>query len=132
MSHCVVGYWLLTINFYDVGGWQIDECEEYQDPTAYPLKSPPENVVLGVFEYGGYDKFTIDLVSEDTSNFKNGHCIYYFEANDPAMGTFYNGSSGSIIVTSKFDSDLGTWKSSVTEDNIVSDWNVIGTWEMGV
>jgi len=119
-------YYLLTINFYDVGGWMIDEWEKYQDSTSYPLQPPSDDIAYkALYMYENYD---ITLESTETSNLKNGECIYSFNIKKKDLYADY---SGTVSVICKYSSSGGGWSPSVFDDGVRSSWtidNFVGKW----
>lgn len=119
-----------TINFYDVGGWMIDEWESYKEAVFYPLKPPSIEIVNETVsnKFRAENNFSFNLISEDTSNFESGKTSHTFEIIDGITKVdFYNGVSGNVIAVSEFSESSGSWRTYLDE-NIIENWNIDGIW----
>jgi hypothetical protein len=124
-------YYKFTINFYDVGGWMIDEQEQYQDTTAIPLKIPSglEDKAADVMSERQINNFNMLSINQ---NIEEGTVNFIFDIQDTQLylthsGTFnieYSfrsvGEGFSWIRTSWHQNDLIT---SLNRSNLVGEWS---------
>jgi hypothetical protein len=113
-------YYKLTINFYDVGGWMIDEWESYQTATFFPTAPPSDDIVNNTLNWRYVNEgYTVTLISANNDNLRDGHTVHTFDVN---LDKTYASSSGSVTVVSDFSENSGSWSSSIASENVVTDW----------
>jgi hypothetical protein len=102
-------YYRLTINFYDVGGWQIDAFESYQSFVTIPINPPSDNFARSdtVSQYvsQGYE---VSYLFSNTDNWENGESSFVFE----------------VSREERFYSHVGTVTASVRFNNTQNGWSV--------
>jgi len=117
-------HYKLLFNFYDKGGWTLDNYEIYKPAVYYPLVPPPESEILKTFknEYPEYS-----LQHSDTDNIRDGNASYTYTVKKDGR---FASTSGQIRVDCRFAPDKGAWSYS-TQQNTTTDWKttLIGTWE---
>jgi hypothetical protein len=116
------GYYIFTINYYDKGGWIIDEWEQYQAPILYLIEPPSDEMVSGVIAEQ-FKNYT--LISKDTSNPGDG-CFYKFRINDDGVNLKI---TGEISIVFHFSEKNISWVPSVHSNELVPVWeNIVGSW----
>lgn len=118
-------YYIFTINYYDTGGWILDNWETYQDTVAYPLKAPPieaaNKVMDEYFTNYNYDK-------TNTDNIRDGSCTITFDVNDTRPNLTYSGKADVIFRLYQPQPERFLWNTSINRSEIISKWNIIGEW----
>ena len=117
-------YYILTINYYDKGGWIIEKWEKYRDSTSYPLSPPSENTANNEIskQYKGYK-----IISVDTSDLINRKCVYVFDISDARRYVTFSGQAE--VVFSLNSGDYLKWEaSSVDTSGVTAKWDIAGKW----
>lgn len=106
-------------NYYDKGGWILDNYSEY-NPTTWEIKKCPfiSDEIAGLIS----DYRVIDAKGPviDTSS---GTVSFTFDVNDEYENVT---SKGSIDVLLVFDGSR--WAYDINTDNINLNWNILGHW----
>lgn len=106
-------FYALTIHYYDVGGWMIDDWRSFQPRTSQPLTPPPHDVVHSNWQIQRHDNPI--LISENIDSFELGFTTHTFQVTEP-RGLFSHVRE--ITLQSSFE-DM-SWHSNVTNDRLVS------------
>ena len=120
-------YYRLVINYYDVGGWMVDEWRSYQFATSLPLKPPADNMIYNLME-DTFIGYTIALISTDIDNFGGGETTHIFEVHKEGI---HGVVSGEVIITSRFSSSGEQWALFINSGNVSANWNFdnfVGLW----
>ena len=131
-------YYRLTINFYDIGGWQIDDFESYQSFVAIPINPPSDNFAQSdtVSQYvnQGYE---VSFLSSNTANWESGESSFVFEVSREER--FYS-HGGTVTANIRFNESQNSWRvdnitpnihstlKSATLNGVVST-DILGEWE---
>lgn len=120
-----VFYYRLTLNFYDEGGWQLDECSSQ-----------------GMDEYKALrNTVSEDRLSTEVNRFiqKYGNCVFSNETYDIETQTLYRTytvdseltyltAKGTVTISYAFLSDYADWQLEEEADNVESTWNLPTYW----
>ena len=118
-------YYILTINYYDVGGWIIDSWEEYQETEAYPLQPPSESLITNHLN----ERFkNFSFISNDKESVKDRHYSYTYFVNDEEQNFTRYGEI--TIIFSLYGSDNLFWRPVINTDDLNISWNIIGNWNI--
>ncbi len=117
-------YYLLTINYYDKGGWILDKWEKYQDSTAYPLTPPTEDMAREILLVN-YNDFNIHFRSSDIADFKNGNSSFVFDVDKNKK---YLEVAGDLTVNMSFSQYDERWIGYQSDiiSNLVEEWKIDG------
>ncbi len=123
-------YCILTINYYDTGGWIVDHWEKYQSFISFPLTPPSLEVAYEAVEKK-YSDYKIKFKTSNTDDFKNGNSVFEFDViSEKNFITF----SGDVIINMFFSEEEEKWISTLDSihDSISETWKYekfIGEWE---
>ena len=121
-------YYILNINYYDVGGWMIDGFRSYQSSHAIPIAPPSDDIAFDAVR-SRYSGYTISLISADTSGFQHGHVTFEFEVERERDLLL---STGNVVVSGHFNENWGQWNTSIISETMQQQWvldSLTGIWE---
>lgn len=109
----------LNYNYYDEGGWILDDYGEY-DATEWSVIKCSLNVE-DVAYICNYPKVEFKETVEDL---EHGAISYCFDIEDPHANGSYKGT---VVVDCQFDGQ--EWSYTKNTDDVVFLWDILGTWE---
>lgn len=120
-------YYKFNYNYYDVGGWILDDWEKYQDTNAYPVSAPSNDIIYSkINEF--YSNFEFITTVQDTLN--EGSCIFTFNVNDVYPNATYTGEVDlKCVFTSTLNEDDYEWCYYIQDNNLSEKWNILGTYK---
>ena len=118
-------FYILTINYYDTGGWIIDSWEKYQETKAFPLLPPSEALITSHLNRR-FKNFS--FISSNIDNLKYGHCSFVYQVNDNEQNLSRSGQT--TINYTLIGSDDLSWRPVINNDQINITWNLSGNWNV--
>jgi hypothetical protein len=109
-------YYRFTINFYDVGGWMIDEHESYKAFESVPIKPPPHDIPWSrSLLYYGNEGYEVTFSSADTTLWGSGVSTFIYEVMRDGK---YISRSGNVSVSIRFNISKNGWRMEHANPNI--------------
>lgn len=111
-------YLCLNYNYYDEGGWILDDYSEYS-ATDWKVIECPLNVedVAYVCDYPQVE------LGESTFDGENGTASFHFDVEDARNNGAFRGT---VTVDCQFDGEK--WIYTKNSDDVKFIWDIIGTW----
>lgn len=117
--YCTTKYVELHYNYYDEGGWMLDEWSTYAPSECEVLKNP-----LAIEKLAQAFRYNVVGAVEPAEYLNHGMVQFSFEIENP----YANGSyKGTVIVTCQFDG-FG-WQCKRDATNVDFIWNITGKWK---
>ena len=114
-------YVTLYYNYYDQGGWMLDNWEYYQN-TEYRVLSSPfsgEEILPAAQQRYAYSEY-----SSLSENWDKNEATFHFSVNEPHTNGTY---TGDYKITCRFDGVK--WETSNDASDVQFLWDIEGTWQ---
>lgn len=111
-------YLKMDFNYYDQGGWILDDYSEYNPAEWKVVKcSLRADEVAYVCDYPQVE------LKESTVDSTNGTAAFYFDVEDVRNNGAFRGT---VVVNCQFDGEKWTYTKS--SDDVRFIWDIVGTW----
>lgn len=116
-------YYVMIFDYYDKGGWQLDNYEKYNDTLIVPTGGYPKDKIIS-FLKDQYNYNSVEFVSSNKISDTSFSCKFKVSGDCP-----YAKEVGTVIVNQSFSKTKYYWITNVDTSGIISDWSsLIGKW----